>query len=84
VNGRSLDADDISAVIDQGDYLGLLRSIAAPRTERSPARETRQAAGGTAFPRTAPPKSRPDGKPVGAWPTGCGQPGDPVPHSSAA
>lgn len=84
MNRPELNADDISAVLDQGDYLGLLQSIAAPRAEHSPARETRQAAGGAAFPRTAPPKTRPDGRPVGAWPTGCGRPGDPIPHTPAA
>lgn len=84
MNGNELSAEDIGAVIDQGDYLGLLQSLVQPRTEKQPRQEPRHLSGGASSPRTAPPKVRPDGRPVGAWPAGCGRPGDPFPRQLPA
>jgi hypothetical protein len=82
MNSHGVSDDDISAVLDQGDYLDLLQSMAGHKTDSRPARETRPVTGGQSFPRTTPPKSRPDGRPVGAWPAGCGRPGSPTPHQT--
>lgn len=65
--------DDVSQMRRQGDLKAFLRSQI-----NHPDHEKRE------FPEAAPPKSRPDGKPVGAWPEGCGRPGDPLPYKPDA
>ena len=61
-------ADDIRQMRKDGDLRAFLRSqINHPKDTRE-------------FPEAAPPKSRPDGKPVGAWPAGTGRLGSPIPY----
>jgi hypothetical protein len=59
--------DDIHQMREEGDLIAFVRGrIRRPKEDRE-------------FPEAAPPKSRPDGRPVGAWPEGAGRPGDPIP-----
>ncbi|GAB2696354.1 hypothetical protein [Kitasatospora kifunensis] len=62
--------DDIGQMRKDGDLRAFMRS-----QFRRP-----EANGEDQVPKTAPPKSRPDGRPVGAWPAGCGRPSDPIPY----
>lgn len=59
------DSDDIHQIRQQGDLRAFLRSQMRKPTEQSD-RE---------FPEAAPPKSRPDGLPVGVWPAHLHRPG---------
>lgn len=66
--------DDIQQMRKQGDLRSFLRGLS---------RETQQLESDRDFPDAVPPKSRPDGRPVGAWPAGAGRPGSPVPFIPA-
>lgn len=66
--------EDIRAMRAQGDFRAYLRTISRHPADTSDSE----------IPPAAPPKSRPDGRPVGAWPEGCGRPGDPFPHQPSA
>ena len=57
-------AEDVGQMARQGDLRAFMRS-----RMRRPPEEERE------FPATAPPQSRADGRPVGAWPTGAHKPG---------
>lgn len=57
-------ADDVHQMKKQGDLSAFIRSQMRRPTE-------------TPFPEAVPPKSRADGRPVGAWPEGCSRPGSP-------
>ncbi|MCX4750955.1 hypothetical protein OG455_41475 [Kitasatospora sp. NBC_01287] len=65
--------DDIHQMAQQGDLSTFVRSLI-----QRPGSKTDDE-----VPRTAPPQSREDGRPVGAWPAGCGRPGDPIPRLPA-
>lgn len=68
----NIGTEDVRAMRAQGDFRAYLRSVSQPT------------ASAEEIPAAAAPKSRPDGRPVGAWPDGCGRPGSPVPHQPPA
>ncbi|MEU6233821.1 hypothetical protein [Kitasatospora sp. NPDC047058] len=63
--------EDVRQMRQEGDLMAFVRGRIRRHDEKSE------------FPAAAPPKSRPDGRPVGAWPEGAGRPGDPLPYKSA-
>jgi len=60
--------DDIHEMRKQGDLRSFIRGLS---------RETEQPKSDRDFPAAVPPKARPDGRPVGAWPLGAHKPGCP-------
>lgn len=70
-------AEDIQQMREQGDLGSYIRSLMTGAESR---REVHQPTGQREFPAVGPPRSRPDGRPVGLWPGGCGWPGDPFPR----